>query len=34
MTDEEKKVEEAAAPVERNAGSSWMDDTTLIVFFG
>jgi len=34
MAEEEKNVEEVAAPVEEKPRSSWMDDTTLIVFFG
>jgi len=34
MTDEEKQVEEAPAPEGKKSGSSWMDDTTMIVFFG
>ena len=33
MVEEEKSVEEAA-PAEIKPRSSWMDDTTLIVFFG
>lgn len=34
MAEEEKNVEQSAAPVESKSKSSWMDDTTLIVFFG
>ena len=34
MAEEEKNVEEVAAPAEKKPRSSWMDDTTLIVFFG
>jgi hypothetical protein len=34
MAEEEKNVEEVAAPAEKKTRSSWMDDTTLIVFFG
>ena len=34
MAEEEKNVEEAAAPAESKPKSSWMGDTTLIIFFG
>jgi len=34
MAEEEKSVDEVSAPAGSEPRSSWMDDTTLIVFFG